>query len=93
VAAREVLPGVRAPLLVIHALQDHVAPFSSMAEIAARVGSREIHTLTLPRSYHLVAIDLERERVAAAVAGFLEAHLGGPDRDLAGAPTQASPAP
>lgn len=74
---RAELPRVRTPLLLVHALQDHVAPYGAMAEIAARVGSSEVHTLTLPRSYHIVAIDLERERVAAAVGGFLEAHLGG----------------
>ena len=46
-----------------------------MAELAARVGSREVDTVTLPRSFHMVSIDLERERVAAAVGGFLERHL------------------
>jgi len=74
-AARAELPSVHTPLLLIHAVHDHVAPYGSMAEIAARVGSREVETITLPRSYHLVAIDLERERVAAAVGDFLEARL------------------
>lgn len=78
VAARAALPSVRAPLLVIHATQDHVAPYGSMAELAARVGSREVETMTLPRSFHLVSIDLERERVAARVAGFLERRLASP---------------
>jgi carboxylesterase len=88
-AIRAELPRVRVPLLLVHAIQDHVAPYSSMAEIAARVGSSEIHTLTLPRSYHVVAIDLERERVAAAVGGFLEAHLG---PATAAAPTRSTTA-
>ena len=74
-AARAALPSVRAPLLAIHATHDHVAPYGSMAELAARVGSREVETVTLPRSFHLVSIDLERERVAAAVGGFLERRL------------------
>jgi carboxylesterase len=74
-AIRAELGAVRLPLLLVHALQDHVAPYGSLGEIAAQVASREIHTLTLPRSYHLVAIDVERERVAAAVAAFLEPHL------------------
>jgi carboxylesterase len=70
------LEAVRAPLLLVHALHDHVAPYGSMAEIARRVGSATVETVTLPRSYHLVAMDVERERVATVVGGFLERHFG-----------------
>ncbi len=75
-AVRAELAAVSSPLLVVHAIQDHVAPFRSLAEMAARVGSRQVRKVILPRSYHLIAIDLERERVAAEVGAFLEAPLG-----------------
>jgi carboxylesterase len=74
---RAELPAVRAPLLALHARHDHVAPYASMAEIASRVGSSVVQTVTLPRSYHLISIDLERERVAAVVGRFLAGRLGG----------------
>jgi len=72
---RAELPAVRAPLLILHALQDHVAPYGSMAEIAARVGSPVVETVTLRRSYHVIAVDLERELVAEEVASFLDEHM------------------
>ena len=74
---RAELPAIDVPLLIVHAIQDHVAPFRSMAEMAARVSSRQVRKVILPRSYHVIGIDLERERVAAEVGAFLEAHLGG----------------
>jgi len=83
---RAELEAVRAPLLVIHALHDHVAPYASMSEIAARVGSTDVRTVTLPRSYHLVAIDVERDRVAAEVGDFFEARLAAPAACVAGDP-------
>jgi carboxylesterase len=76
VTIRAELAAVRAPLLVLHAIHDHVAPYASMTEIAARVGSSDIRTVTLPRSYHLISIDVERYRVADEVGGFLEARMG-----------------
>jgi carboxylesterase len=82
---RAELPAVRTPLLVMHAIHDHVAPFASMTEIAARVGTADIKTVTLPRSYHLISIDVERERVADEVAAFLEARLGRAEDARAGA--------
>jgi len=85
---RAELASVRAPLLLIHAIRDHVAPYTSLAELAAAVGSRDLHTLTLPRSYHVVAIDLERDRVAAAVGEFLDQRLGSaPGTEPAAEPT------
>ncbi len=88
VAIRAELSAVRAPLLVLHAIHDHVAPYASMTEIAARVASSDIRTVTLPRSYHLIAIDVERDRVAAEVGDFLEARLGATGE----APTRSSSA-
>jgi carboxylesterase len=73
---RAELAAVRTPLLVMHAIHDHVAPFASMTEIAARVATTDIKTVTLPRSYHLISIDVERDQVADEVAAFLEPRLG-----------------
>ncbi len=70
------LPQVRAPLLVMHATQDHTAPVASARRIVARAGSRERPALTiLPESYHLISCDVERDRVAAEVGAWCARHL------------------
>lgn len=71
------LPEVRAPLLVLHATQDHTAPMASALRIARRVATApaELRVRILPESYHLIAIDVERELVAAEVGGFFDRYL------------------
>jgi carboxylesterase len=68
------LPEVRAPLLVLHGQHDHTAPVGSAHQIAARAGAAELRLRILPRSYHLIANDVERTIVAAEVGRFFERH-------------------
>jgi carboxylesterase len=68
------LPAVRAPLLVLHGRRDHTAPVASAARIAARAGARPLRTRILEHSFHLVAIDVERDAVAAEVVTFFDRH-------------------
>jgi carboxylesterase len=68
------LPQVRGPLLVMHATHDHTAPVDSATRIVARAGATRLRTRILPESYHLIAIDVEREIVAAEVAAFFTTH-------------------
>lgn len=67
--ADEALPRVTQPVLVLHARQDHTAPVACAAHIAERTRARRLRIL--PRSYHLIAADVERDIVAAEVIGFL----------------------
>lgn len=69
------LPEVRAPLLVLHATQDHTAPVACAQHIVDRVSSTEKRVQILPDSYHLISMDVERELVAREVGGFFERHL------------------
>jgi carboxylesterase len=62
------LPRVTQPVLVLHARQDHTAPVACAPRIAAAVGGR---LRILPRSYHLIAVDVERDVVAAEVSTFM----------------------
>jgi carboxylesterase len=64
------LPSVKAPLLVVHARQDHTAPVASAARIVDRVASSRIRSRILDDSYHLITIDVERDVVAAEVSAF-----------------------
>lgn len=70
----EALPRVTQPLLVLHATQDHTAPVACAHRIAERAHARRLRIL--PRSYHLIAVDVERDIVAAEVTQFLRTHSG-----------------
>jgi carboxylesterase len=72
-AVDERLPDVTAPLLVLHAREDHTAPFSCAAVLAERAHAERFRALEL--SYHLLASDVERAIVAAEVGAFVERHL------------------
>jgi carboxylesterase len=70
------LPRVRVPTLVIHARNDHTAPFACSQRIAATVGAETVKHRALERSFHLIAVDVERDLVAEEVATFVRAHAG-----------------
>lgn len=65
----DALPEVTQPVLVLHATQDHTAPVACAQRIAERTHARRVRIL--PRSYHLIAVDVERDIVAAEVVDFL----------------------
>jgi carboxylesterase len=65
-------PGIAAPALVIAGGQDHTVTLSGARRLAARLGSGPARVEVLPESWHLVAVDVERERCADLVEGFLE---------------------
>ncbi|GAB4563585.1 MAG: alpha/beta fold hydrolase [Haliangiales bacterium] len=65
------LPAIEAPTLVIHSRGDHTAPYACSEHIAAKVGAETVRHCALDDSYHLIAVDVERARVAAEVIGFL----------------------
>lgn len=71
------LPKVTAPLLVEHALHDTTALVASADIVFAGVASRCKEKIILPESYHILTVDLERARVYADVARFLDRWLLG----------------
>lgn len=81
----ELLPHVRAPLLVVHGRLDHTAPVANAERIAQRTGSVRVQRLILPRSFHQVGLDVDRDAAAAALVRFAVAELGDP-RNLEQAP-------
>jgi len=68
----DALPLVAPPVLVLHGARDHTAPVACAARIAA--GARARRVRILPRSYHLIAADVERDIVAAEVTRFIRHH-------------------
>jgi carboxylesterase len=73
------LPRVRCPALVVAGARDGTVTVAGARRMAGRLGGGA-RFVVLPRSRHLVAIDVERERCAADVASFFDsipAHGGG----------------
>ncbi len=66
------LDQVAAPILVIHGRQDHTAPVACADAIVHGVASTVRSLSILPRSYHLISCDVERELVAQRVGTFLD---------------------
>lgn len=72
------LPLVRVPLLLLHGVYDHVAPVEHSARVAQRVSSSSVRRVLLPNSFHIVGLDLDRERACAEVVDFAISVLGAP---------------
>lgn len=66
------LGNVTQPTLVLHARQDHTAPVACADRIAEATHAERVRIL--PRSYHLIAVDVERDIVAAEVIQFVRKH-------------------
>jgi carboxylesterase len=76
--AREDLPHVRAPALVVDARHDHVVPAHAPRELAAGLGSSVVERLTLERSFHVVALDVDAPALIDAVTRFVARFLPAP---------------
>ncbi|MFT3695468.1 MAG: alpha/beta fold hydrolase [Kofleriaceae bacterium] len=67
------LDKIQAPVLVVHGKHDHTAPVASAAAIADRTHARRVKLLE--RSYHLIAVDVERDIVAEEVRSFFRRNV------------------
>lgn len=65
------LKSITVPVLIIHSPHDNTAPYENMATLKENLGSKEIRTVTLAHSNHVLTMDFERERVAREVVKFL----------------------
>jgi carboxylesterase len=83
------LPGIAAPALVIAGGHDHTVTLGGARRLARRIGSGPAPLVVLEQSFHLVGIDVERDRCAEEVVRFASA-LPVPGRRAARRP---SPAP
>jgi len=69
---RPELGRVTLPTLLLHGRHDHTAPVANLDLLRQGLGSREIETHVLERSWHVVTLDYDREEVARLVGDFLE---------------------
>jgi carboxylesterase len=72
---RQDLPTTTVPTLVMHGGLDRTVPLEDSLELAGTIGAREVERLWLPRSGHLIAIDVERRAVVEAILRFFNKHL------------------
>jgi carboxylesterase len=72
---RQDLPSIRTPTLVMHGARDRTVPLEDSLELAGTIGATEVERLWLPRSGHLLAIDVERRTVVDAIGKFFARHL------------------
>lgn len=64
------LGAVRQPVLVIHSRQDHACPLDNVAVLENHLRGR-VQAILLQDSYHVISVDVDKERVATEVAKFV----------------------
>ncbi len=65
------LPAIASPTLLVAGRHDHTVTLAGVRRLARRLGG-PAHLVVLERSFHLVGLDLDRERCAEAVSLFYE---------------------
>jgi carboxylesterase len=68
------LESIAAPLLVIHSEKDHSAPVTCALRIASAGRARRVRLLQ--HSFHLIAVDIERDQVATEIDEFFAQYVG-----------------
>jgi carboxylesterase len=71
---RRDLTFIHMPTLVAHGERDQTIPLQTSFELAGSIASEVVERLWLPRSGHLVAVDVERTQLCEAVVRFLNLH-------------------
>ena len=67
---RDDLDAIVTPTLLVNGERDRTVPRESTIELADRLASSVVERLQLPRSGHLVGVDVERDRFCATVKDF-----------------------
>ena len=70
--ARQALPGMSAPLLVLHSPQDHTAPPFNARTIHDTAGSTDKELVWLERSYHVITLDHDKDEVFRRTLEFIK---------------------
>ena len=71
---RRDLTFIHPPALVVHGERDRTVPQQASFELAGSIASDLVERLWLPRSGHLVAVDVDRAQLCQAVVRFLTRH-------------------
>lgn len=70
-AVRPMLSRITQPVLIIHSRLDHTCPMDRNVKfVTSHLQSARVRTLILEQSYHVITVDIEKERVADEVLTF-----------------------
>jgi carboxylesterase len=69
------LAHIKTPTLVAHGERDRTVPIEDSLELVGSLASDVVERLFLPRSGHLVGIDVDRSTLIEAATRFLGAHM------------------
>jgi len=69
---RRVLPDVKAPLCTVHGARDRTIEPAASGIVAREVSSVWVERYVLPRSRHVIGLDIERDRVCEIVCSFVD---------------------
>ena len=70
---RQELRHIRQPTFIAHALADTTVPYGNLDYLRATLGSRDIQTMTLKASNHIITMDYERDKLFKTVKKFFDA--------------------
>jgi carboxylesterase len=70
------LPRLACPVLVQHGRHDHVAPVRNADRVMDLLRTPHRRTILYPRSWHILPLDVEHERVIADALAFVEDPAG-----------------
>ena len=70
--AKEDLPEVNAPALLIHSKKDRTIHFDNLQYIYSHISSTDKHKVELENSYHIVSIDVDKDIVFTEVEKFVK---------------------
>jgi carboxylesterase len=71
-AARQALPKVISPTLIIHATEDDMASIENAHLVAKRISSKKIESFFIDDTYHVLTLDKRRNDVAKRLGEFFK---------------------
>lgn len=63
---------IRCPAFVAHGSGDHVCPVGNARRVAEALGSRNVQVVILPRSFHIITRDFDRETLRGELKRFFK---------------------
>jgi carboxylesterase len=66
------LPRVTQPVFIAHGQGDHVCPVANAERVRKKLGSADKRVLVLPRSWHIITRDYDREVLRVELRRFIE---------------------
>lgn len=72
--ARDDLPEITQPILIIHSRNDHTVDFSNAQIIFDSVSSAQKYKIDLERSYHVITVDVDKEKIKHEILNFIQTH-------------------